>query len=879
MNLSAPVEGAASHYFTPEASRQCAEDIAQAGGVEVFFVGRRNRETGLVTEVEAHAYGNAGAVPALTGLAEPGDVLIHNHPSGYLMPSDADLSIASSAGNMGIGFYIIDNAAGFCRVVVKGQDPKKKVVLEDREIERRLSPGGELVGVVDDFEDRPQQRTMALAVARAFNNDGVAIVEAGTGTGKSFAYLVPAMLYSLRNGERVVVSTNTINLQEQLLHKDLPALRKTLNEPIDVEIVKGRGNYVCKRKAGFAKEEVSSLVQDAFTQELSQVLEWIETSPTGDRQELPVPPSMDVWERVMSEADNCLRIRCPHYENCFFYNSRRRAARAKILIVNHSLLMSDLAVRRTTGNYTMAAVLPPYSRVILDEAHHLEEVATRNLATQITRAGLRKLMTRLNRKESGGGTGAIGSFLDALDALIRDGIFPATDPIVLRIATELAPAVHDVRDTLDFLFSDFSNQFLHAARVDRVPAYEGLKIRLTPPIRNDRHWQDECERLLKLMADELAVLVSQHQEALETIGELEEDILDRLINPMMEWQALVGRLEALRKSLVAFVNPPDGECQWVELAQRGGQNRGGELIVRLCSAPVEVRKVLKEALHDKMKSEVLTSATLSVDNDFRFFADRCGLPMDEPTPVEYDEEGLPIEDVSPREARLLESHVLSSPFDYDRQVFFGVPTDLPDPRDKSFDEQLADLVNRSVAITGGRAFVLFTSHGQLRRVASLCEPTFRRLGISLLRHGDEGRDQMIRRFREDETSVLFGTSSFWEGVDVKGRALELLILAKLPFSVPTEPIQEAQFEAIKAAGRDPFTALVVPRAVIRFKQGFGRLIRSRTDRGAVIVADKRVVQMGYGQRFLRSLGPLRVRKGSSEQLMGEMGTFFGQRQG
>jgi ATP-dependent DNA helicase DinG len=379
------------------------------------------------------------------------------------------------------------------------------------------------------------------------------------------------------------------------------------------------------------------------------------------------------------------------------------------------------------------------------------------------------------------------------------------------------------------------------------------------------------------MADELTVLISQHQEVFEKLGELEEEVLDRLINPLMEWQALIGRLEALRKSLVAFVTPPDGECQWVELAQRGNQYRGSEVIVRLCSAPVEVRKILKEALHDKMKSEILTSATLSVDNDFRFFADRCGLPMDEPSPVQFDEEGVPIQDVSPREARLVEAHVLSSPFDYERQVFFGVPTDLPDPREKSFDEKLADLVNRSVAITGGRGFVLFTSHGQLRRVASLCEPTFRRLGIALLRHGDEGRDQMIRRFREDETSVLFGTSSFWEGVDVKGRALELLILAKLPFSVPTEPIQEAQFDAIKAAGRDPFTTLVVPRAVIRFKQGFGRLIRSRTDRGAVIVADKRVVQMSYGQRFVRSLGPLQVRKGSSEQLMTDMGEFFSRR--
>jgi ATP-dependent DNA helicase DinG len=218
--------------------------------------------------------------------------------------------------------------------------------------------------------------------------------------------------------------------------------------------------------------------------------------------------------------------------------------------------------------------------------------------------------------------------------------------------------------------------------------------------------------------------------------------------------------------------------------------------------------------------------------------------------------------------------VLSSPFDYSRQVFLGVPSDLPDPRDASFDKELADLVNRAVAVTHGRAFVLFTSHSQLRRVAGLCEPTFRRLGIPLLRHGEENRDRLISRFRDQVESVLFGTSSFWEGVDVKGEALELLILAKLPFSVPTEPIQEAQVEAIKAKGQDPFNALMVPRAVIRFKQGFGRLIRAKTDRGAVLVADRRIVNMPYGKKFLRSVGDLKVHQAPRAKLMDEMADFF-----
>ena len=302
------------------------------------------------------------------------------------------------------------------------------------------------------------------------------------------------------------------------------------------------------------------------------------------------------------------------------------------------------------------------------------------------------------------------------------------------------------------------------------------------------------------------------------------------------------------------------------------------MIIRLCLAPVDVRELLRESLHDRMKSEVMTSATLTVDRTFQFFQDRAGLPKisadEEEQEPEYDEDGLPIINRTPAMARPVETELLSTPFDYRRQVFFAVPTDLPDPRDGEFERGLVDMINRAVAVTGGRAFVLFTSYGQLNRVHRQCEPVLQTLGIEALRQGKESRDRLLQRFREDETSVLFATASFWEGVDVKGRALELLIMARLPFSVPTEPVQEAQFELLQAQGRDPFENLVVPRAVIRFKQGFGRLIRSRTDRGAVLIADRRVVQMRYGRRFLYSLPDINLRKGMVLDLMNEMQDFF-----
>ncbi|MCC5877891.1 MAG: DEAD/DEAH box helicase, partial [Candidatus Sumerlaeia bacterium] len=302
MSSPPPIEGDSTHYFTREAALTCAEEIRQAGGVEVFFIGRRG-EDGLVREVESHAFGTDNCVPALTHLADPGDVIIHNHPSGHLLPSGADLSIAAPMGNLGVGFYIVNNDASRCRVVVKAEVPRKKVPVEETEISRRLSMDGNLSRIVTDFEDRPQQQQMSLAVARAFNKDGIVVVEAGTGTGKSLAYLLPSVLFSMKNKDRVVISTNTINLQEQLLHKDIPALRQAMGlEDFDVEIVKGRSNYVCRRKAGFAAIEADTLLEDDYIRELKQVLNWIDASETGDRQDLPFITRDEVWERVQSES-------------------------------------------------------------------------------------------------------------------------------------------------------------------------------------------------------------------------------------------------------------------------------------------------------------------------------------------------------------------------------------------------------------------------------------------------------------------------------------------------------------------------------------------------------------------------------------------------
>ncbi|OEU73372.1 MAG: helicase [Desulfuromonadales bacterium C00003068] len=822
--------------------------IADSHGNEVFFLG--HTDTNLsIWSVTVLARGNKESVPALLSRCHSGDTVIHNHPSGNLTPSNADLSIAATLGEQGIGFHIVDNTVENVYKVVEACPPQAQQLLKPETLAAHLGPEGPLAQHLGNYEERPEQLRMALDCADAFNHDKLATIEAGTGTGKSLAYLIPAILWSLGNEEPIAISTNTINLQEQLIRQDLPLLKKAIKQDFQAVLVKGRSNYLCLRRLDNAYRE-PDLFNNEHTSDLENLRSWATDTKGGSKDELNIVPASQVWNEVCCEMDQCPRTRCPHYTRCFFHKARRRAAHADLLIVNHSLLMSDLAVRSQTENYSAAAVLPPYSRIVIDEAHHLEDAATRNFSIRISEFSFSRILNRLchPRKQE---RGLLPQLLSSLAKELPDTEAILYDSLYTQIE-ELVSRCRQLRDNSRQQFQSQRDAFCQ--RKEQSSPRNDLRWRITTTEAQTSDWK-KLRKSLNPLAKESAEIAAKLERLLKECNKnLPDKTAEVLIGSLTDTQGVCDRLAGLSNDLNLLLTLDDHACTWVEATPGLGRNR--EMVLWLNMAPINVAHTLKRALYDRFRTIILTSATLTTNHSFNFFNQRSGLDL------------CPPERCTERQ--------LESPFDFANQAVIAVPTDIVEPNHDHFATMLSEQVEAAVRASHGRTFILFTAYTLLKKIYNQLDAPLNAHGFHCLCQGQAARHQMIEQFKHGDGNILFGTDSFWEGVDVPGRSLEQIIITRLPFRVPTEPIQIARSEAIEQQGGNPFMLYTVPQAIIRLKQGFGRLIRHRNDRGVVLILDKRVISKRYGRLFLNSLPPAQQIKAPAAEIQQTLTTFFNQ---
>lgn len=822
----------------PAATLTMREAILEAGGREVFFAGAIDAK-GVVESVRVVARGTEGAVPAFLHGLEKGEVVIHNHPSGHVAPSEADLQLASIFGFHGHGVYIVDNDVERVYVVVEPFVEKAAHKLDANALAAEISPGGSVAQSLPDFESRPQQVEMLRAVADAFNKDGVTVIEAPTGIGKTMAYLLPAAEWARRNRERVVVSTRTINLQEQIMQKDFPVVADEGESAVKAVLVKGRGNYLCWRKLRRALSEASLFDDDGAKSQLAKLAEWAESTEDGSRSELPFVPDRDIWSSVCSEADTCRLSACPDAKCCFVGRARREVAKADLLVVNHHMLFSDLAIKRETGDFTSLAVLPAYKRVIFDEAHSVEDSATEYFGAEVTRNGTVALLGRFVSLGRGRDRGLLPFLRTRLEREARRDVQAEATQLVDLLNNECMPSLAVARDALASVFDAIRDWT--AGRCGQVG--RDVKWRLRAEELADPELRQIHRDLVLPACEEAATFVGHALvavERLKAINKPDDEGDSPFTTELLQLQGYTDRLRRLSNTLAEITSDTlePNTVRWIEIDSDNAS------IVRIVRCPLDIGVPMAEWVYPNLRTALLTSATLTVQQKFEYLNRRIGLDR--------------LTDQRLEELRL------DSPFNFEQQALLCIPEDMPAPDSSDFLNEVVEHTKRILRVTHGRAFVLFTSFHALNYTYEKLAPWLQKAGITSLKQGNMGRTHLLERFRSDVDSVLFGTDSFWEGVDVAGQALQCVILTRLPFRVPSEPVLQARAEAIEEAGGRAFIEYTVPQAVIKFRQGFGRLIRRKTDHGAIVILDSRVATKFYGKMFLQSLPGVRTVRGPSE---------------
>ncbi|MBP1933405.1 ATP-dependent DNA helicase DinG [Ammoniphilus resinae] len=660
------------------------------------------------------------------------------------------------------------------------------------------------------FEWRDAQQVLMERIYAAFSGAYHLLVEAGTGTGKSLAYLIPTFYWARESNEKIVIGTHTIQLQEQLFTRDIPMLQRIFGRDIHVSLFKGRNNYLCLRKYELSLSDHAIDNYDVLLSK-GQILTWLTDTTTGDVEELNLPSGGQAyWRQVQSDANSCLNRACPWFSRCFYHQARQKAQQAEVIITNHSLMLTDVRAEQR--------ILPAYSYAIIDEAHHFEDVASHHLGESLHSLQMDALFTDLYSDK---GTGMIEKLTKEMDQ----------SELNLHVKKEqLTITTFDITEARERVKQMFQKLFNWGIRTAKEGTESGRLVRRF----DSEHWLAKAPNGVEVAIEEaikgIDVLVTSLGKIYEELHQAKE-LTYSLRGLLTDLHGVIRECQGQRNLLQQLLLEQKVDCiYWMELDTRSNRKA-----VRINMVPMDVGPLLQEQFFTKKESVVLTSATLSVNQSFSYVIKRMGLQTEK-----------------------VETEIHDSPFDYQKQALLCVPADLPSlnaGNEEQFIEQITDSLIQTAMATNGRMLVLFTSHQMLRRVYEGMKNPLTAEGYCLLGHGidSSSRSKLTKQFKMTSKSVLLGSSSFWEGVDIPGDDLSCLVIVRLPFWPPTHPVVEARSEHIKRDKGNPFMELSIPQAVIRFKQGFGRLVRSRTDRGVVLVFDKRLVEARYGKYFIKSL--------------------------
>lgn len=814
----------ASEVFTGEIIALLREEIEANEDQEVSFVGNVDKY-GITYEVEALAYGNDNSSAVVMADTLRGDVLIHNHPSGDIRASGQDINISSLLANKKIGFYIIDNVCEYVNIVVK---PTARIFLEEDEI-AGIFDGGLLSTSIANFEPRKEQINMVHGVVDAINEAKILSCEAGTGTGKSLSYLIPIAIWAIQNKKRVLVSTHTINLQQQIYNKDMEIASRIVKNYIDKDVnfsvLVGRGNYLCKRKLQDLirdRDKQTSLFEDEMdSQVLIEIGEWSKKAIEGTRTEFGHSVKRDIWEEVASDGMNCAHKSCPYYKECFYYTARLQAEKSHIIIANHSLVFSSIS----GGGFRKT--IPHFAGIVFDEAHHLEDVALKSRSQDFSMLGVMYHLRKLYNFRRGSEYGQLvflrqkGGF-DSHPEL-REAFAVIID-MVRDLKTRTQDAHTNIRNIIESM-SDYLGNYAIDDKFIKTKNFKTIFKELTALMDSIKEYivrfEKINERIKDLISDE-AVL-----EILRAIP-----IRNLYLDEIRQTYELIFKTE----------NSPEF-VKWIEITKKN---------IRFAYSPLEVGDFIANSIFGKKEFTIMTSATLMINHSFEYFNTGVGLYI-----------------ATDREKNTL---ALASPFNYKKQAEIFILKE--NVSHTVLSDEKTQLVRELSLISEGGVLALFTSYKRLREMYDLLKDDLSDNGLYPIRQGDKSREELLKIMQKKSYAVLFATSSFWEGIDIPGHNLRCVIIEKLPFDNISDPIYCAKVKLLESRGENAFMGYSLPRAVLRLKQGLGRLIRSKTDKGIIAIMDNRIKTKRYGSIFLNSLPPSKILYSSVDLMAKAAETFF-----